>query len=125
MKKLGALLLACGLAFGSLQAWELKIKAKEAEVALKADKKLVSGNNEFDLVPTLGGKALKDAHIKLSFKMPEMPGMAAMDEKAQVEVKNGVYHAKVNLPMSGTWQIKLQVKTKEGKVYKGKGSVDI
>ncbi|WP_163499726.1 FixH family protein [Helicobacter suis] len=125
MKKLGALLLACGLAFGSLQAWELKIKAKEAEVAFKSDKKLVSGNNEFDVVPTLGGKELKGAHIKLNFKMPEMPGMAAMNEEAQVKEKGDTYHAKINLPMSGTWQIKVQVKTKEGKVYKGKGSVNI
>ncbi|WP_180371256.1 FixH family protein, partial [Helicobacter suis] len=48
--------------------------------SLKADKNLVDGDNKFDLVPTLGGRVLKDAHIKLSFEVPEMPGMAAMNK---------------------------------------------
>ncbi|WP_163534097.1 FixH family protein [Helicobacter suis] len=125
MKKLGFLLLACGLVFGSLQAWELTIKAKEAQVALKADKDLVDGDNKFDLVPTLGGKVLKDASIKLNFIVPEMPGMAAMNKEAQVREKDGIYRAEVNLPMNGPWQIKVQVRTKEGKIYQGEGSVDI
>ncbi len=125
MKKLGSLFLVCALALGSLQAWELTIKAKGAEVALKADKNLVDGDNKFYLVPTLGGKVLKDASIKLSFGVPEMPGMAAVNKEAQIREKNGIYHAEVNLPMNGTWQIKVQVKTKEGKIYNGESSIDI
>ncbi|BCD45152.1 FixH family protein [Helicobacter suis] len=93
--------------------------------SLKADKNLVDGDNKFDLVPTLGGRVLKDAHIKLSFEVPEMPGMAAMNKEAQVREKDGIYHAEVNLPMNGPWQIKVQVRTKEGKIYQGEGSVDI
>ncbi len=125
MKKLGSLILACGLAFGSLHAWEMQIKAKEVAVSFKSSGKLVSGNNHFSLTPTLGGKPLKGAQLKLKFSMPEMPGMPAMHEKAQVKEKDGVYEASVNLPMGGTWQVKVEITTKEGKTYKGKGSVDI
>ncbi|BCD45153.1 hypothetical protein NHP194003_16010 [Helicobacter suis] len=38
MKKLGSLFLACTLALGGLQAWELTIKAKGAEVAREVPK---------------------------------------------------------------------------------------
>lgn len=125
MKKLGVLILVSSLAFASLGAWEMKLKAKEVEVALKSDQKLVKGDNNFALVPTLKGKALKGALVKLKFSMPEMPGMPAMHEQARVQEKDGTYKASVNLPMSGTWQVKVEVKTKEGKIYKGKSSVDI
>ncbi|MFC3847243.1 FixH family protein [Helicobacter baculiformis] len=145
MKKWHVLALACALSLGSLQAWDLKIVAKEigakgtkallrdqkpagddkVTALLKSDQKLSSGDNHFTLTPTLHGKALEKARIELKFSMPEMPGMPAMHEKAQVKEKEGVYNAQVNLPMVGTWQIKLEIKTKEGKLYKGKGSIDL
>ncbi|WP_158655758.1 FixH family protein [Helicobacter cynogastricus] len=125
MRILGAMALACGLLVGSLQAWDMQIKAKEVKVVLKSDQKPVSGNNHFSLTPTLAGKPLKGAQVKLKFSMPEMPGMPAMHENAQVKEKDGLYDVKVNLPMGGTWQVKLELKTKEGKTYKGKGSLDL
>ncbi|WP_104625007.1 FixH family protein [Helicobacter felis] len=125
MKKWHVLALACALSLGSLQAWDLKIKAKEVDTLLKSDQKPVSGNNHFTLSPTLKGKPLKGAQVKVKFSMPEMPGMPAMHENAQVKEKDGVYDVKVNLPMGGTWQIKVDIKTKEGKTYRGKGSIDL
>ncbi|BDQ29593.1 FixH family protein [Helicobacter ailurogastricus] len=124
MKKFAFLFLAGALAL-SLNAYELKFKTKEADIALKSANKFVNGDNKFSITPSLHGKALKGAQVKVKFSMPEMPGMPAMHESAKLKEKDGVYEGSVNLPMNGTWQVKVEVKTKDGHIYKGKGSVDI
>ncbi|GMB96391.1 FixH family protein [Helicobacter sp. NHP22-001] len=124
MKKFALIFLAGAMAF-NLNAYELKFKASGTDVSLKSVNKFVNGDNKFSIAPTLYGKAIKGAQVKVKFFMPEMPGMPAMHESAKLTEKDGVYSGSVNLPMNGTWQIKVEIKTKDGHVYKGKSSVDI
>ncbi|BCZ19400.1 YtkA domain-containing protein [Helicobacter sp. NHP19-012] len=124
MKKFALIFLAGAMAF-NLNAYELKFKASGTDVSLKSVNKFVNGDNKFSIAPTLHGKAIKGAQVKVKFFMPEMPGMPAMHESAKLTEKDGVYSGSVNLPMNGTWQIKVEIKTKDGHVYKGKSSVDI
>ncbi|CRF48179.1 hypothetical protein HHE02_14980 [Helicobacter heilmannii] len=124
MKKFALIFLAGAMAF-NLNAYELKFKASGTDVSLKSANKFINGNNQFSIAPTMHGKAIKGAQVKVKFFMPEMPGMPAMHESAKLTEKDGVYSGSVNLPMNGTWQIKVEIKTKDGHVYKGKSSVDI
>ena len=48
--------------------------------------------------------------------MPAMPGMPAMESKVTAKnLGHGVYEAKLNLAMSGTWQLHIFITPKTGK----------
>ncbi|MGN8485937.1 copper resistance determinant CrdA [Helicobacter pylori] len=125
MKKLAALFLMSALGVMSLNAWEQTLKANDLEVKIKSVGNPIKGDNTFVLSPTLKGKVLEKAIVRVQFMMPEMPGMPAMKEMAQVSEKNGLYEAKANLSMNGTWQVRVDIKSKEGKVYRAKTSLDL
>ncbi|BAJ55854.1 copper resistance determinant CrdA [Helicobacter pylori] len=125
MKKLAALFLISALGVMSLNAWEQTLKANDLEVKIKSVGNPIKGDNTFVLIPTLKGKALEKAIVRVQFMMPEMPGMPAMKEMAQVSEKNGIYEAKTNLSMNGTWQVRVDIKSKEGQVYRAKTSLDL
>ncbi|WP_104760647.1 copper resistance determinant CrdA [Helicobacter cetorum] len=125
MKKLATLVLASLLSVTGLSAWEQTLKANDLEVKIKSVGNPTKGENTFVLNPTLKGKALEKAQVRVQFLMPEMPGMPAMKEMAKVSEKDGAYEAKANLSMSGTWQVKVDIKSKEGKTYRTKTSVDL
>ena len=57
--------------------------------------------------------------------MPEMPGMPYMESKVKGKTTDGVYDAKINLSMGGTWQYQIKFKTEDEKVHKIKGSVNL
>ena len=58
--------------------------------------------------------------------MPAMPGMPAMESKAQAkDLGNGKYQVTVNLAMGGTWQIHIFITPKTGKKSRVKTSINI
>ncbi|WP_104748164.1 copper resistance determinant CrdA [Helicobacter cetorum] len=125
MKKLATLFLASALSLTGLSAWEQTLKANDLEVKMKSVGNPTKGENTFIVTPTLNNKVLDKAQVRVQFLMPEMPGMPAMKETAKVSEKDGAYEAKANLSMSGTWQVKVDIKSKEGKTYRTKTSVDL
>lgn len=73
------------------------------------------GDNTFQVALTgADGAPIKDATVDVLFHMPPMPsmGMPAMNVSAKGQViRDGLYEVKANIPMSGTWQVKVTMST--------------
>jgi hypothetical protein len=55
--------------------------------------------------------------------MPAMSGMPAMNYKTNAELKDNAYKAKINLSMTGSWNIAVKI-IKGGKTASMKFSID-
>lgn len=73
----------------------------------------VVGDNTFQVALTgSDGTPIKNATVDVLFHMPPMPamGMPAMNVSAKGKpIRDGLYEVKANIPMSGTWQVKVTV----------------
>jgi hypothetical protein len=84
----------------------------------------VAGNNNVEIsVTDAAGKAVTDAKVVLNYSMPAMPGMPAMNYKADAELAGNVYKTKVDYSMAGPWNNELKV-TRGGKTQTAKFTVD-
>ncbi|MGB7291732.1 MAG: FixH family protein, partial [Thermodesulfobacteriota bacterium] len=76
------------------------------------------GDNTFKITLTdANGNPIKNASVDVLFHMPAMPsmGMPAMSVTAKGNhLKNGQYFVETEIPMSGSWQVKV-VATMPGK----------
>ena len=127
MKKLAIitliLILIAGIAYA--KDYEVKKKAGEYDVEVKIDKNppIVGDNNITIEIKDASGKYVTDAKVKVEYSMPAMPGMPAMNYKTDTELKGDEYKAKINLSMSGSWNIALKI-TRSGKTATMKFNVD-
>jgi len=117
------LLLVAGIAYA--KDYEVKKKAGEYDVEVKIDKNppVVGDNNITIEIKDSSGKYVTDAKVKVDYSMPAMPGMPAMNYKTDTELKGNEYKAKMNLSMSGSWNISVKI-TKDGKTVSMKFNVD-
>lgn len=117
------LLLAAGIAYA--KDYEVTKKAGEYEVQIKIDKNppVVGENNVTVVLKDSTGKYVIDAKVKIEYSMPAMPGMPAMNYKTDAELKRNVYNAKMNLSMSGAWNIAIKI-NRGGKTTTVKFNVD-
>ena len=117
------LLLVAGIAYA--KDYEVKKKAGEYDVEVKIDKNppVVGDNNITIEIKDSSGKYVTDAKVKVDYSMPAMPGMPAMNYKTDAELKGNEYRAKMNLSMSGSWNISVKI-TKDGKTVSMKFNVD-
>lgn len=123
MTKIFRILLCVGLMWQFCFALEKSFKAKDFTLTLKSAKPFTSGNNEFNFSITKDSKAILPQNLKITFFMPEMPGMPKMSEQASINKGTNDYTAVVNLVHGGTWQIKVTFEI-DGKKYQGKSSID-
>lgn len=127
MKKLAlfilVLLLVAGVAYA--KDYEVKKKAGEYDVELKIDKNppIVGDNNIEIEIKDSSGKYVTDAKVVVEYSMPAMPGMPPMNYKTDAELKGDEYKAKMNLSMSGPWNIAVKI-TRAGKTSTMKFTVD-
>jgi len=117
------LVLVAGMAYA--KDYEMKKKAGEFDVAVKIDKNppIVGDNNVLLEIKDASGKYVTDAKVSVDYSMPAMPGMPAMNYKADAELKGNEYKAKMNLSMSGPWSITVKI-MKGGKTASMKFTVD-
>ena len=117
------LLLIVGIAYA--KDYEVKKKAGEYDVEIKIDKNppVVGDNNIGIEIKDASGKYVTDAKVKVEYSMPAMPGMPAMNYKTDTELKGYEYKAKMNLSMSGSWNIAVKI-TRGGKTTSVKFNVD-
>ncbi|HBR22420.1 MAG TPA: hypothetical protein DD713_07650 [Nitrospiraceae bacterium] len=103
------LLLIAGIAYA--KDYEVKKKAGEYDVEIKIDKNPpVVGDNNIEIeIKDASGKYVTDAKVKVEYSMPAMPGMPAMNYKTDTELKGYEYKAKMNLSMSGSWNIAVKI----------------
>jgi hypothetical protein len=100
-------------------------KAGEYNVVVKIDKNppVVGDNNVTIGIKDASDKYVSDARVLLEYSMPAMPGMPAMNYKADAVAKGNEYTAKMNLSMSGSWNITVKI-TRAGKTSSMKFTVD-
>ena len=117
------LLLIAGVAYA--KDYEVKKKAGDYDVEIKIDKNPpVVGDNNIEIeIKDASGKYVTDAKVKVEYSMPAMPGMPAMNYKTDTELKGYEYKAKMNLSMSGPWNIAVKI-TRAGKTSTVKFNVD-
>ena len=117
------LLLMAGVAYA--KDYEVKKKAGEYDVEIKIDKNPpVVGDNNIEIeIKDASGKYVTDAKVKVEYSMPAMPGMPAMNYKTDTELKGYEYKAKMNLSMSGAWNVVVKI-TRGGKTTSVKFNVD-
>lgn len=115
------------LVAGTALAGENVVRKKAADYAveIRMDKNPpVVGTNRVEIVVTdKDGKAVTDAKVLLIASMPAMPGMPAMENKADAKWDGGRYKAKIELSMSGSWSMSLRI-TQGGKTATAKWTVD-
>lgn len=118
-----ALLFIAGIAHA--KDYEAAKKAGEYDVLVKIDKNppVVGDNNVIIEVRDASGKYVTDAKVKVDYSMPAMPGMPAMNYKADAELKGDLYKARMNLSMSGSWNIAVKI-IRAGKTSTMKFTVD-
>jgi len=113
MKKIIAVVAVVVLAAGVAYAknYEVAKKAGEFDVVVSIDKNPpVTGDNGVTVsVKDAGGKAVAGAKVIVDYSMPAMPGMPAMNYKADAVQKGDVYVANMNLSMAGPWNIVVKI----------------
>lgn len=118
-----ALLLVAGIAYA--KDYEVTKKAGEYNVVVKIDKNPpVAGDNNMKIeIKDAAGKNVTDAKVVVDYGMPAMTAMPAMNYKAEAELKGDEYKTKMNLSMSGSWNIAVKI-TRGGKTSLMKFTVD-
>jgi len=117
MKTLTTLFLALLLSASLLNAaaFSKDAKYRTTKVHITAEQPITTGSNSFTFTITKDAKAI-DGTVALKAFMPAMPGMPAMESKVSAtNLGNGRYTAKLNLAMSGTWQLHIYITPKSGK----------
>ncbi|SFV66911.1 putative [hydrothermal vent metagenome] len=116
------LILAVSLANAS--AFSKDAKYRTTKVHITAEKPVTSGSNTFKFFITKDAKAI-NGEVTIKAFMPAMPGMPAMESKVKAtNLGNGTYEAKLNLAMSGTWQVHIFITPKTGKKSRVKTSIN-
>jgi hypothetical protein len=127
MKKIAlvsmVLLLIAGIAYA--KNFEVTKKAGEFTVVATIDKNppVVGDNNISIEIKDAAGKTVTDAKVKVEYSMPAMPGMPAMNYKEDAQLSGSAYTAKMNLSMSGSWNIAVKV-SRGGKSSTMKFNID-
>ncbi len=103
------LLVATGVAFA--KNYEVNKKAGEYDVTMIIDKNPpVAGDNAAVVtVKDSTGKAVTDAKVVIDYSMPAMPGMPAMNYKADGQLKGDEYKAMLNFSMAGAWNVAIKI----------------
>ncbi|HXX57135.1 MAG TPA: FixH family protein [Thermodesulfovibrionales bacterium] len=117
------LLLLAGVAYA--KDYEVAKKAGDYSVVVRIDKNppVVGDNNATVEIKDASGKNVTDAKVLIDYSMPAMPGMPAMNYKADAELKGNEYKAKMTLSMAGSWNVTIKI-ARAGKTSSMKFTID-
>ena len=118
------LILSFGVSLIQAATFTKDAKYRATKVHITADKPITAGSNTLKFTITKSGKSI-DAKVSIKAFMPAMPGMPAMVSKVDAtSLGNGIYEAKLNLAMSGTWQLHIFIKPVSGKKSRVKTTIN-
>ena len=117
------LLIATGAVYA--KGFEVDQKTGDYNIEVRFDKNPPStGNNAIEIaISDASGKSVTDAKVMVSYSMPAMPGMPAMNYKTAALLSGAKYAATLNLSMSGSWNVAVKI-AKPGKTSTVKFNVD-
>jgi hypothetical protein len=106
---LPVILLITGIVYA--KDYEVKKKIDTYDVEIKIDKNPpVVGDNNIEIkIKDPSDKYVTDAKVKIEYSMPAMSGMPPMNYKTDTELSGNKYTGKINLSMSGSWNISLKI----------------
>lgn len=106
--------------------FEVTKKAGDYTVTVKIDRNPpVTGENRVSVViKDKGGADIMDAKVSVEYSMPAMPGMPAMQYKADAKLKGSEYQAKLNYSMSGAWDTIVRI-SRGNKKTQAKFNIDV
>lgn len=109
----------------SAKDYEINKKAGDLSVVIRIDKNPpIAGPNIIEVhITDASGKPVTDAKVTLAYSMPAMPGMPAMNYKADLSPSGNAYRGKATYSMSGSWNNDLKI-TRGNKTVSTKFSVD-
>jgi len=119
------LALILGASLAQAVAFSKDAKYRTTKIHITSEKPVTAGSNILQFAITKNGKAITDAVVSLKAFMPAMPGMPAMESKVVAKnLGNGRYEGKLNLAMSGTWQLHIYITPKTGKKSRVKTTIN-
>jgi hypothetical protein len=113
-----------GVAFAA--DYQATSKAGDFVVVLTIDKNppVVGKNNATIAIKDGSGQPVTDASVRLEFGMPAMPGMPAMNYKADAVLSDGIYKTPLSFSMAGSWFINMKI-LRNKKIVTAKFNVDV
>jgi len=113
MKKILALIIVfviSGMAYAASYDAVKEVNNLNVKIMMDSDPPTV-GEKDLDITVTDSTSTpVTDAKIKIEYSMPPMHGMPSMKYKARAKSAEGGYRAKINLSMSGQWNIAVSIK---------------
>ncbi len=127
MKRVALILVVLFLAVSLADAkdYEITKKAGDYTIQVKIDRNPpIVGKNDVTIgIRDKAGNTVTDAKVQVDYGMPAMPGMPAMNYKADAMLHGNIYHATMNLSMSGSWNVAVKI-NRAGKMVNAKFSID-
>jgi hypothetical protein len=123
---MAAMFLLMTISMANAKDYEISKKSGDYNVQVKIDKNPpVNGKNKMEVfIKDNAGKDVIDAAVNVEYGMPAMPGMGAMNYKANADMKSGKYSAVLDFSMSGAWFVNIKI-TKAGKTQTVKLNIDV
>jgi hypothetical protein len=118
------LTLMVGTAWGKNYEVTKTVDGYSVKVDIDKNPPIIGDNNLSISIKDGLGKNITDAKVKVDYSMPAMPGMPAMNYKADAALKGNDYKAKLNFSMAGSWNMTVQI-SQADKVKKVKLNVDV
>ena len=115
--------LVAGTALAKESVVQKKAGDYSVEITMNKESPVVGSNNMAIAIKDKAGKAVTDAKVVVTASMPAMPGMPAMENKADAKPDGGKYKAKIDLSMGGSWNMSVRI-TEGGKTATTKWTVD-
>jgi hypothetical protein len=112
-----------GAAFAADYTVQKKAGDYSVDVRMDRNPPVVGANQVEIAVKDKAGKAVTDAKVQVIASMPAMPGMPAMENKADATIDGGKYKAKIDLSMGGSWNMSVRI-TQGGKTATARYTVD-
>ena len=112
-----------GTAFAGEYAVQKKAGDYTVDIRMDKNPPVVGANQVEVAVKDKAGKAVTDAKVQVIASMPAMPGMPAMENKADAKIDGGKYKTRIDLPMGGSWNMSVRI-SQRGKTVTAKYTVD-
>jgi nitrogen fixation protein FixH len=99
-----------GTSYAAPYVIEKQVDDLTVKVVMESNPPVVGENNIEIQLTDSEGNPVKEAKLKLDYSMPPMENMPPMMYRARAKLNGESYKTKINLSMSGYWDIAVNIK---------------